>query len=183
MSATTTLELTIPVRTPGIQPAQMQRAVVRLLLHDGQITMSDALTMLSPENQAWLIKVLLQDAQESLFLAGHITEPTRQQRFWQQYQARLGNLLDWHEHWSAYHNHLLALLRTVVRRYPPATLTPAQVELLQRLTLRLQDNLLQREDIFTITRTLQEVGLNPLFDLSPIADSLFQSYVAELRRV
>jgi hypothetical protein len=181
MSATT-LELKIPVRTSSVQPAQMQRTVVRHLLHDGQVTMPDALAMLSTEDQAWLIKALLQDAQESLFLAGHITEPAWQQRFWQQYNARLGNLLYWHEHWSTSHNHLLAILRTVVRRYTLEVLTPEQIELLQRLTLRLQEKLLSREDIFAVMQALQDVGLNTLFDLSPIADSLFQSYVAELGR-
>ncbi len=182
MSPTTTLELKIPLHSPLAQPAQMQRAFVRHLLQEGQITMPDALALLMMEDQAWLVEKLLNDAEKALLLAAQVTDPALRESYWQQYHGLLGYLFHWHEHWSTYHSQLLSVLRTAVRRYPVAELTAERAKIMRRLTLRLHEDRLYREDVFSAEHALRDVGWDPLLDLAPVADQLFQSYVKELGR-
>ena len=181
MSATT-LELKIPAHSPLAQPAQMQRAFVRHLLLEGQTTMPDALSMLSTDDQAWLVEKLISDAEKALSLAAQVTDPSLREFYWQQYHTLLGYLFRWHEHWSTYHSQLLSVLRTAVRRYPVQELTAERAKIMRRLTLRLHEDRLYREDVFSAEHILRDVGWNTLLDLAPIADQLFQSYAEELGR-
>jgi hypothetical protein len=182
MLVTTTQELKIPVNLPTLQPWQLQRTVVHHLLHEGQIAMPDALSLLSAEDQVWLIEKLIDDVEKSLALAATIMDDPLRQHYWQQCNDLLGYLFHWHEHWSSYHSQLVSVLRTAVRRYPVQELTPERAKIMRRLTLRLHEERLYREDIFSATHVLCDAGWNTRLDLSPIAHELFISYVEELGR-
>ncbi|MFQ5854305.1 MAG: hypothetical protein ACE5LU_01480 [Anaerolineae bacterium] len=182
MPSIATMQLKLPARSLANQREQLQRSLVYHLLRDGRVTMPEALGLFSPEDQAWLVETLLQDVEESLFLTSQISDVTWRQRFWQQYNDLLGHLFHWHDHWSEHHGELLAILRTVARRYSQQDLTPEQFEVMQALTRRLREKQLYREDIFSATCALRDVGLDTLLDLSPVADQLFASYLAELDR-
>jgi len=177
-----TIELKLPTRSLTDQRERLQRSLVYHLLRDGQLTMPEALAPLSPEDQTWLIETLLRDVEESLFLTSQVSDADWRQRFWQQYNDLLGHLFHWHDHWSAYHSELLAILRMVARRYPRQDLRLEQIETMQALTRRLSEKQLYREDIFSATCALRDVGLDTLLDLSPVADQLFASYLSELGR-
>lgn len=182
MSSIATVELKLPARSLANQREQLQRSLVYHLLRDGRVTMPEVLDLLSPKDQAWLVETLLRDAEESLFLASQVADVAWRQRFWQQYGKLLGHLFHWHDRWSEYHGELLAILRTLMRRYSRQDLTPEQFEIMQALTRRLREKQLYREDIFSATCALRDVGLDTLLDLSPVADQLFASYLAELDR-
>lgn len=141
---------------------------MRYLLLNDEIAMSDALALLSVSDQSWLVETLLQDAQEALALADTVNDPARRTRFWSQYQALLGHLFAWHEHWSEFHNELLALLETVARRYSPQNLTPERTKLLLHLLHRLHETHLYREDVFSARCSLRALGLETALDLSPV---------------
>ena len=80
------------------------------------------------------------------------------------------------------HGQLLSILRTIVRRYTLHQLSKGQMEYIQRLTIRLHEETVKQEEIFEITHKLEDEGLHTLLDLSPIADQLVASYIAELGR-
>lgn len=182
MLATTTLELKIPLHAPLVQPAHVQRAFVRHLLQEGQITMPDALALLSADDQTWLIEKLIDDAEKSLLLAATITDAPLRQHYWQQYYDLLGFLFHWHERWSTHHSELLSVLRMAARRYPVQDLTPQRAKVMQRLTARLHDDFICREDVFAAEQALQHVGWNTELDFAPIAEQLIPSYLEELSR-
>lgn len=182
MQSTLRIELELPGNLSTKEPKQLQRTMIRHLLLTDEITMADALALLTSPDQNWLVDALLQDAQEALFLANAVNDLTRQARFWTQYNELLGYLFFWHEHWSEFHNELLALLQTVARRYTPQDLTPERTKFLLQLMQRLQETHLHREDIFAVKRALRDLGLETTLELGPVANQLFPSYVAELNR-
>lgn len=182
MELTVKIELELPSSLAAKEPNQLQRTVIHHLLRNDEIPMIDALASLSELDQLWLVETFIQDAQEDLFLAETVKDPTRRQQYWMQYQNRLEQLIFWHEHWSEFHNELLVLLHTVTRRYAPQTLTPEQTKLLLRLTQRLHESSLYREDIFAAKRALHDLGFETTLDLTPVADQLFTSYAQELNR-
>ncbi len=182
MSATTTLELKIPSHSPLAQPTQMQRAFVRHLLQEGQITMTDALELLPAEDQLWLVETILLDVQKNISLLAHLTDSATKEQYWQQSHVLLGHLLQWREQWTPYHGQLLAMLRLVLRRYSPDLLKPKQFKLLLTLTRRLGDEHLYREDIFSATKALKAEGLDAHLNLMAADNVLFQSYLEELGR-
>lgn len=180
MLATATIELKVPRRAEQTEQEELQRSMVHHLLAKGQITSAEARELLPADDRVWLLNMLLKEAQENLFLTRQVVDLEWRQRFWNDYDFRLGSLLEWHEEWSTYHNDLLSLLRTVVRRYEPQSLSSEQLELLQSLTQWLHEKQLYREDIFAATRSLSELGLETLMDFGPIARQLVASYDAEL---
>lgn len=182
MSPTMTVELKLPAHALSDQREPLQRSMIRHLLHEARITMPEALTLLAATDQAWLVETTIQDAQEALLLASQLTEPTRRERYWQQYNNLLGYLFHWHEHWSTYHTEILTVLRTILRRYSVRELTPKRAKVLQMLTARLHADRLYREDVFAAEHALQDVGWDPVSALAPIADQLIPSYLQELGR-
>lgn len=182
MLATATIELKVPQRTEQVGQEQLQQSMVHHLLTKRQITSAEARELLTIDEHEWLLNTLLKEAQENLFLTRQVVDPEWRQRFWEQYNFRLGCLLEWHEDWSTYHNDLLSILRTVVRRNEPQNLSSEQLDLLQTLTQRLRDKQLYREDIFAATNSLSELDLETLLDFGPIATQLVASYDAELNR-
>lgn len=182
MSPTLTVELELPAHALSDQRTSLQRSMIRHLLHEERITMPEALALLGPADQAWLVETTIQDAQEALLLASQLTEPAWRERYWQQYNKRLGYLLHWHEHWSTYHTEIVTVLRTVLRRYAVRDLTPKRAKVLHMLTDRLHADRLYREDVFAAEQALQDVGWNVVVDLAPIADQLLPSYLQELGR-
>ena len=188
MLSTKTIQLQLPIDLHTDRDEQFQRSLIQNLLMEKRITMANAMESLSHDDLQWLVTAILQTAQENLFIACHIDDETWSVKYWQRYSSLLGHLFIWYHregdggHTPNYHGQLLSILRTIVRRCAPQDLNSDQVELIQRFTLRLQDQELHREDIFSITQTLQEHGLDTLLDLSPIADKLFVSYVEELGR-
>lgn len=182
MSPTTTLTLELPTHALSNQRDPLQRSMIRHLLYEERITMPEALALLSPEDQAWLVDTIIRDAQDNLVIAARLTDPVLQERYWQQYNNLLGHLFHWHEHWTPYHSELLTVLRTVIRRYPVQDLTPERTKLMGELTARLYTDRLYREDVFAAEQALHDVGWDTVLDLSPIADTLFQSYLEDLGR-
>ncbi|MFN8486194.1 MAG: hypothetical protein U0350_01300 [Caldilineaceae bacterium] len=182
MQSTLRIELELPGSLSSKEPKQLQRTMIRHLLLTNEITMVDALALLTSADQNWLVEALLQDAQEALFLADAVNDLTHRTRFWTQYNELLGYLFSWHEYWSEFHNELLALLQTVARRYTPQDLTPERTKFLLQLMQRLQETYLYREDIFAAKRALRELGLQTTLELSSVANQLFPSYLAELNR-
>jgi hypothetical protein len=182
LQPTLRIELELPASLSAKEPQQLQRTMIRYLLLNDEITMPDALGLLSVVDQRWLVERLVQDAQEALFLADTVADPDRRARFWSQYQDLLGRLFYWHEHWSEFHNELLALLQTVARRYAPQNLTPERTKLLLHLLQRLRETHLYQEDVFSAKRALHTLGLETRLDLSPVAEPLFASYLSELNR-
>jgi len=172
----------VPQRTGQIEQKQLQRSMIYHLLTERQITTAEARELLTADERLWLRNVLLKEAEENLFLTTQVIDPQWRQQFWEQYNFRLGCLLEWHEEWSTYHNDLLSILRTVVRRHPLHTLSSVQLESLQSLTHRLHEKQLYREDIFAATHALNELGLDTLLDFGPIAQQLIASYDAALSR-
>lgn len=182
MSLTMTVELKLPVHALANQREPLQRTMIRHLLHDRRITMPEALALLSPNDQQWLVESILREAQDDLALATQLTEPTLRERYWQQYDYWLGCLFHWHEHWSTYHTELLTILRMAVRRYPVHDLTHQRARTMQMLMIRLQADQLYQGDVFAAEQALQDVGWNTVVDLAPIADQLLPGYREELGR-
>jgi len=184
MIPTKTIELELPTKIDVEPRERLQRSMLQHLLMEKEITMSDALTLLSAEDQKWLVNNVLQTAQENLFIACHISDEIWSQKCWQRYSNLLGHLFAWfhREDDLSYHGQLLAMLRTLTRRYSPLEFTSEQIELIQRLTLRLHEDELNQDDILTGIDSLEKNGLSTLLDLSPVADQLFESYVGELGR-
>lgn len=182
LQPTQRIELELPGRLSSKEPTQLQRTLLHHLLLTGEITMAEAIESLAVADQAWLVQTLLQDAQEALLMADTVTEPLRRTRFWTQFHEVLGYLFYWHEHWSEFHNELLALLQTVARRYPPQAITSPQITLLLHLLQRLHETHLVREDVFAAKRALYDQGLETVLDLTPVANQLFTSYLHELNR-
>ena len=180
--STLRIELELPGSLSTKEPTQLQRTMIYHLLLADEITMPDAFNLLTPVDQRWLVDTLRRDAQEALVLADTVNEPTRRERFWAQCHTLLGHLFYWHEHWSEFHNELLALLQTVTRRYSPQNLTPERTKLLVHLIQRLDETHLYREDLFSAKRALRALGLETTLDLSPVAEELFSSYLSELNR-
>lgn len=182
MLPTMTVELELPAHTLSDQREPLQRSMIRHLLREDRITMPEALALLDSADQTWLVETTIQDAQEVLLLASQLTEPTRRERYWQQYNKLLGDLFHWHEHWSTYHSETIAVLRTVLRRYSVRELTPKRAKVLQLLTARLQADTLYREDVFAAEQALRDVGWETVADLAPLADQLVPSYLQQLDR-
>lgn len=182
MSPTLTVELELPAHALSDQRTPLHRSMIRHLLHEERITMPEALALLAPADQVWLVETTLQDAQEALLLASQLTEPAWRERYWRQYNNLLGYLFHWHEHWSTYHTEILTVLRTVLRRYSVRELTPKRAKVLQMLTARLYADRLYREDVFAAEQALQDVGWDTVSALAPIADQLLPSYLQELGR-
>lgn len=182
MSPTLTVELELPVHALSDQREPLQRSMIRHLLHEERITMPEALALLGPADQVWLVETTIHDAQEALLLASQLVEPTWRERYWQQYNKLLGYLFHWHEQWSTYHTEILTVLRTVLRRYAVRDLTPQRAKVMQMLTARLYADCLYREDVFAAEHALQDVGWDTTLDLAPIADQLLPSYLQELDR-
>ncbi|MEM7531662.1 MAG: hypothetical protein AAF639_05785 [Chloroflexota bacterium] len=177
-------ELQLPSELESQQENDFQRSVIYHLLVDKKIKVRDALPLLSTNDQQWLVSTILHTAQETLFVACHISDESWSQTYWQRYRDLLGHLFVWfHQDVDvSYHGQLLSILRTITRRYQPMQLTATQIEYIQRLTMRLHEKHLSQDDITEITYTLENDGLHTLMDLAPIADELFASYVAELGR-
>jgi len=182
MSPTTTVALELPAHALSNQREPLQRSMIRHLLHDQRITMPEALALLAPTDQAWLVEVTIRDAQECLTLATQLTDPAWRERYWQRYNSLLGYLFYWHEQWSTYHTEILTVLRLVLRRYAVHDLTPNRAKVLQTLTARLYAERLYREDVFAAEHALQDVGWDAVVELAPIADQLLPSYLEELGR-
>lgn len=182
MQATATIELELPRNVIGKDHRQVQRSVLRHLVLDGESTLADVLPLLSRSDQQWLVAMLLNDAQEALFLADAINDLSRRQRAWSQFYTLLDQFFSWHEHWSEFHNELLAILHTVARRYSPQDLTPERTKLLLHFVQRLHDTHLYQEELFAAKRALQALGLATTLDLRPVAETLFTSYLDELNR-
>ncbi|MEZ4868522.1 MAG: hypothetical protein R3C14_44745 [Caldilineaceae bacterium] len=163
MSATTIIKLTLPAR---LQPVEVQRTILRHLLLEGQTTMPDALSLLAVEDQAWLVEKLIRDAEDALLLAAYLTDATLRERHWQQYNDLLGYLFHWHEHWSTHHSALLNILRITIRCYPVQDLTPKRAKVMQRLTARLHDDFMCREDVLAAEKALQHVGWDVVLNLA-----------------
>ncbi len=182
MSPTATLELELPAHALSNQKAQLQRSVIRHLLYEEHITMPEALERLSSEDQVWLVKTILCDAQKNISLIAQLTDSTTKEEYWQQYNALLGYLLPWREKWTPYHGQLIAKLRLIFRRYSPDVLTSKQLELIYVLTRRLSEEHLYREDIFSATKALNAVGIDSQLNLLASDNFLFNSYAEELGR-
>lgn len=182
MSPTMTIELKVPAHALSDQREPLQRSMIRHLLHEERITMIEALALLSPADQEWLVEITIQDAQEALTLAAQLTDTVWRERYWQQYNHLLGYLFHWHEHWSTYHTEILTVLRTALRRYPVRDLTPKRAKVLQMLTARLFADHLYREDVFAAENALQDAGWDVMLDLAPVADQLLPSYLQDLGR-
>ena len=184
MIATQTVELKLPEKIYTNQQVNLQRSVIQHLLMEEEITMSDALALLTMDDQQWLVNSILNMAQENLFVASQISDQAWSEKYWKRYNDLLGYLFAWFHKESdfSYHGQLLAILRTITRRYTPQKLTSVQIELLQRLTLRLSEKRLSQKDILAITHAVEESGLHTLLNLSPVADKLFVSYADELER-
>lgn len=182
MSPTSTIKLELPVRTLSNQNEPLQRSMIRHLLHEQRVTMPEALALLTSDDQVWLVETTLQDAQESLSLATQLTDNALRTRYWQRYGTLISYLAHWHEHWSTYHTELLTVLQTVIHLYAVDDLTPKRAKVMQMLMSRLQADTLYREDVFAAEHALQDVGLNTVLDLGPIADQLLPSYIEELGR-
>lgn len=182
MSATTMVELELPTHTITDQHEPLQRTVIRHLLYDERITMAEALGLLAPEDQAWLVETILFDVQKNLSLIAQLTDAVTIAPYWQQSNTLLGYLLLWREKWTPFHGQLLALLRMVFRRYAPEMLTAKQIKLLSGLIRRLSEELLYREDIFAVTKTLKAEGLDPHLNLMSTDHVLLNAYLEELGR-
>lgn len=184
MIPTKMIELELPTKIDLEPRERLQRSMLQHLLMEKEITMLDALTLLSEDDQRWLVNNVLQTAQENLFIACHISDEIWSKKCWQRYSNQLGHLFAWFHREAdlSYHGQLLAMLRTLTRRYSPLQFTAEQIELIQRLTLRLHEDKLNQDDILTGMCNLEESGLSTLLDLSPVADQLFVSYVDELGR-
>lgn len=182
MSATTTVTLELPAHALTNHREPIQRSMIRHLLYDERITMSEALDLLSVEDQIWLVGMVLLDAQKNLALIAQLTDAGTKVQYWQHSQALLGNLLQWREKWTPYHRQLLAILRLVLQRYSPDVLTAKQCQLVLMLTRRLSEEQLSREDIISATKLLKAEGLNPHLNLVAADSTLFDSYIEELGR-
>lgn len=184
MIATKTVELELPIKANTNQQNHLQRSAIRQLVMDKEITMADALPLLSVDDQHWLVNGILQTAQENLFVACHISDELWAREYWKRYNIALGHLFSWFHKDSdlSYHGQVLAMLRALIRRYSPQELAHEQIELIQRLTLRLHEKELGENDVLASMIRIEESGLSTLLDLSPVADQLFASYVDELRR-
>ncbi|MCB0063057.1 MAG: hypothetical protein KDE19_13120 [Caldilineaceae bacterium] len=183
MSPTTTVELELPTHVLSNQRESLQRSMIRHLLKEKRITMQEALALLAPADQTWLIETTIQEAQESLSFATQLTETAWRERYWQQYHELLGNLFQWHEQWSPYHTEILAVLRMVVQGHSAHELTLQHSKVMQMITARLLAEQLYREDVFAAEQALRDVGWETVPDLQPIADQLAPSYFEELGRV
>ncbi|MEM7534621.1 MAG: hypothetical protein AAF639_20750 [Chloroflexota bacterium] len=184
MSFTQTVEFQLPTEIDSNQQDELHRSFLLHLVTEKKMKMRDALKQLSIDDQQWLAYTILQTAQENLYVACHISDEAWAQKYWQRYGDLLGHLFArfYKSRDVSNHGQLLSILRTIVRRYNLIDLTPEQIEITQRLTLRLHEQHLQREDILAVTRMLEANGLHTLLDLSPIADQLVASYIAELGR-
>lgn len=184
MSVTKTFEFQLATDIDPNEQEQLHRSVTLHLLTEKKMKMVDALARLSPDDQQWLVNAILKMAQENLYVACHIADEKWVAMYWHRYGEALGHLFAWY-HQSrdvSCHGQLLSILRTITRRYSPKQLTAEQLEYIQRLTMRLHDKHVSQEAISEITHKLEGEGIHTLMDLSPIADQLFTSYVAELGR-